>query len=467
MTEHTSMRAFSRWLENYLNFEKNPKKDIFKLDTMKFLCAEFGNPQNTYKSIHIAGSKGKGSVSAFCASILEEAGFKTGLYTSPHVEDIRERITAPTHFFTEEEYSNALQAFIPAADLYISSRLNGRKKPTWFELMTLFAFFCFRNCKTQWAVFETGMGGRLDATNVLHPQACAITTIELEHTEYLGSTTEAIAYEKAGIIKPDIPVCIARQSADVKKVFKAKAAKEHTPIFFIEDIVTHIHYIREKSGIEILFAPDAFCALNGSVFFSRPIKAHLKLHGAFQTENAALAAAAVKTALPDIDEQTIERGLEKAFLPGRFEIIHTKVRNKALTIVIDGCHTPNSIRGTLETFFADFGPSAHLLFACAEDKDVDSMASIIKDSPCSFSKINLTIPGKAKHSDYDKTLKSFYTRFEKSLLNADKDYTALIHNAFEQAAAENKALLCAGSFYLAGEVKKAIQKNRLDSCPPQ
>lgn len=475
------MQRFEQWLEQYRNFEKNPEKDFFRLDTMRYLCERFGNPQNAYKSIHVAGSKGKGSVSVFCASVLEEAGFKTGLYLSPHVADIRERISGPFSFLPETEYEKAVNAFIPAAEFFIKEAGDEKTKPTWFELMTLFAFFCFRSCGMEWVVFETGLGGRLDATNVLLPCVCAITQIELEHTEYLGTTLQAVAGEKAGIIKQGIPVCIAPQKNEVKNVFEHKAREMQAPILYIGD-TANISY---KSGAlngaprggddagngsfgsvaEISFSAEKlrhFEKIYGQrLSFSRPLTARLKLQGKFQAENAATAAAAVKLALPDIDERIIERGLEKAFLPARFETVRLPVQNDTLTIVIDGCHTANSMKGTLETFYAHFGARCHLLFACAADKDVESMARLIQDSPCSFSRIALTVPGSAKRSDYEKTVRAFSACFQSrsaAVVHADKDFGRAIRQAIDCAAKENKTLLCAGSFYLAGEVKNAIRE---------
>ena len=476
------MQRFEQWLEQYRNFEKNPEKDFFRLDTMHYLCERFGNPQNAYKSIHVAGSKGKGSVSVFCASVLEEAGFKTGLYLSPHVADIRERVSGPFSFLPETEYEKAVDAFIPAAESFIKEAGDEKTKPTWFELMTLFAFFCFRSCGMEWVVFETGLGGRLDATNVLLPCVCAITQIELEHTEYLGTTLQAIAGEKAGIIKQGIPVCIAPQKNEVKNVFEHKAREMQAPILYIGDAANISYKSGNLSGAprggddaggnfdsaaEISFSAEKLRqfekAYGRHLSFSRPLTAHLKLQGKFQAENAATAAAAVKLALPDIDERIIEQGLEKAFLPARFETVRRPVQNGTLTIVIDGCHTANSTKGTLETFYAHFGARCHLLFACAADKDVESMARLIQDSPCSFSRIALTVPGSAKRSDYEKTVRAFSACFENatavpSVLHADKDFGRTIRQAIDCAAKENKTLLCAGSFYLAGEVKNAIRE---------
>ena len=474
------MQRFEQWLEQYRNFEKNPEKDFFRLDTMRYLCERFGNPQNAYKSIHVAGSKGKGSVSVFCASVLEEAGFKTGLYLSPHVADIRERISGPFSFLPETEYEKAVNAFIPAAEFFIKEAGDEKTKPTWFELMTLFAFFCFSSCGMEWVVFETGLGGRLDATNVLLPCVCAITQIELEHTEYLGTTLQAIAGEKAGIIKQGIPVCIAPQKNEVKNVFEHKAREMQAPILYIGDAANITYKSGNLSGAsrggddvesnfdsaaELSFSAEKLRqfekAYGRHLSFSRPLTAHLKLQGKFQAENAATAAAAVKLALPAIDERIIEQGLEKAFLPARFETVRLPVQNDTLTIVIDGCHTANSTKGTLETFYAHVGARCHLLFACAADKDVESMARLIQDSPCSFSRIALTVPGSAKRSDYEKTVRAFSSYSESAsaaVVHPDKDFGRAIRQAIDCAAKENKTLLCAGSFYLAGEVKNAIRK---------
>ncbi|WP_428768945.1 bifunctional folylpolyglutamate synthase/dihydrofolate synthase [Treponema sp. HNW] len=470
------MGGFEQWLEQYMNFEKNPKKDALWLDTMKFLCAEFKNPQKAYKSIHVAGSKGKGSVSVLCASVLEEAGFNTGLYTSPHVSDVRERIRRASGFLSETEYETALKNFIPAADLLTAKKLDDKKPATWFELMTLFCFVCFRGCAMDWAVFETGLGGRLDATNVLVPEICALTSVELEHTEYLGNTLEMIAAEKAGIIKPGIPVCCTRQKPEVKNVFKNTAKKTGSPVYFLDEVLESLEYHAVLPSVEaansavvqqvsLAFKKPASA---NRAFFLRPLSFNLKLAGEFQAENAALAALVLKTVLPDLDEEVIETGFEKAFLPARFEITSFRGKRGGGTVVIDGCHTPNSLTGTLKSFYSRFGSGCHLLFACAADKDVETLARIIRSSACEFSRITLTVPGAVKASDYEKTRKSFESVFGSAgiqgggifsspILHGSPDYKAEIHSAFECAESENKVLLAAGSFYLAAEVKNCLQ----------
>ena len=214
---------FETWLNQFLNFEKTPEKNIFWLETMRFLCEKFGNPQNSYKKIHVAGSKGKGSVCAFISSILEESGLKTGLYTSPHILSFYERISSAHSLFENEIYKKAENEMLSNEDFFKREHLPERRAATWFELVTLFAFLTFRQAHCDVSVLETGLGGRLDATNVVLPEVSVIMPIELEHTEFLGDTIEKIAYEKAGIIKEGIPVVCAHQTRVARSVFEKVA----------------------------------------------------------------------------------------------------------------------------------------------------------------------------------------------------------------------------------------------------
>ena len=166
MENSSATRSFERWLDSFINFEKLPQKNMFWLDTMRFFCERLGHPEASSPCFHIAGSKGKGSVSKMIACILQEAGFSVGLYTSPHVLDFRERISRPDGFFDDAVYEGAAAELMHA----VQSAENEKKIPrpvTWFELATLYAFLCFRRARTDWNVFEVGLGGRLDATNVV------------------------------------------------------------------------------------------------------------------------------------------------------------------------------------------------------------------------------------------------------------------------------------------------------------
>ncbi|MCM1321172.1 MAG: bifunctional folylpolyglutamate synthase/dihydrofolate synthase [Bacteroides sp.] len=443
---HQPLAAFERWLESFLNFERTPKKNILWLDTMQYLCSLLNNPQDCCRSFHIAGSKGKGSVAVMISSILEEAGIPCGLYTSPHIIDFSERITRSRMPFPDAVYRKAAEKVISAVNAISPDSLPENRKTTWFELVTLAAFMVFKEAGMRWAVYETGLGGRLDATNVITPEISVITTIELEHTEFLGNTIEKIAAEKAGIIKAGVPACIEPQLPAARAVFEKTAAKMHSSAVFIDDILAShsSRYVQDGMEIRLDFK-------NG---FSKPIAAVLKMRGDFQLYNAAAAAWAAKSVLPKISEEEIGRGLSKAVLPGRFEII-----TQPQYIIFDGAHTVNSVASVLKTL-RDIkyrnDKNYELLFACAADKDMHGIAELFFSGFCSFSHITVTCPGALKSADFS-ALTDIFSRFGKKhriTIHADRDYQAAIPYALEQAAKNGSTLLVTGSFYLVAETKK-------------
>ena len=426
---------FLEWLDGYLNFERLPQKNIFWLDTIDYLCKRLDNPQDSAPCVHVAGSKGKGSVSKMIACILEEAGYNVGLYTSPHINDFRERIGSASNFFSDEIYENAIRE--------IMTKVDSAERPlTWFELVTLYAFLCFRIAKTDWNVFEVGLGGRLDATNIIRPKLCCIMPIELEHTEFLGNTLEEIASEKAGIIKNCTPVLLARQPSEaVNIVLREKAFTRHAPYYFAEDLISSSFYSfdEKKRRMHVHFE---------SPMFNRPIDADMRLLGKMQAQNAAMAGIAARKLLPNIDEGIIERGLEKAWLPGRFEIKNNPGQYRGLTLVLDGAHTVNSVRLTVDTLNKVFGTrKASLLFACAADKDVRDIAELFRHR---FARIYVTRPGEKKASSLERETEAF--KAAGLDFSADADYMKMIHLALEDAAKDGQVLLVTGSFYLVSEV---------------
>ena len=444
-----AMEYLLDWLDEYLNFERNPKKDIFWLDTIDYLCKRFENPQDYAPCVHVAGSKGKGSVSRMIACILEEAGNKVGVYTSPHITDFRERITLPTAFFDEETYEKAIREMVPNIESIIPTSLPAERPITWFELVTLYAFLVFRQAEVDWSIFEVGLGGRLDSTNVVRPKLCCITPIELEHTEFLGDTIEKIAAEKAGIIKNCTPVVVAKQSSkSVKKVFEEKAFTRHAPIYFVDEVTKNLSHSFdvEKKVMNISFESE---------IFNRPIKASLKMLGKMQLENAALAAIAARKLFPNLEEEVIERGLSKASLPGRFEIIKPVLGYELLpALILDGAHTLNSIKLTLDTLNKLYGEEkVSLLFACAADKDVKDIAKLFKGR---FEHIYATKPGDLKQADLAGLENAFHDANLSYELN--EDYQSMIKKALKEASERGEILLVTGSFYLVAEVDKLIFK---------
>jgi len=446
----SSIQYFSDWLDSYLNFERTPKKGIFWLDTMRFFTEKLGHPEKSYRCFHVAGSKGKGSTAQMIAEILEAAGYKTGLYTSPHIMDFRERIVTTEGFLSDDVYRTAADELIAAVAETKADELPGGRSPTWFELVTLFAMLCFKYAQVDWVVWEVGLGGRLDSTNVVSPDCCCIGPIELEHTEFLGDTLEKIAAEKAGIIKDGVPVIVAPQQTDsVKDVFRKTAAEHNAPLTFVDEAVTisGIHYTSKGPcvGMKIRLA---------SKLFASPLCPTLRLLGTFQAENAAVAALAVKTLLSNINERTIETGLAKAYLPGRFEIVPSvKGYSDIPVMILDGAHTPRSMAFTIRTFngLYDGKHDAVLLFACAADKDAEDMATMLKGS---FSSVIITRPGETKAADMDRLGKAF--AYADIPYTSIYDYNEAIAFALQTANKQKKALLVTGSFYLVAEVKKAL-----------
>ena len=453
---------FKNWLDSFLNFEKLPTKNIFWLDTIEWLCKQFDNPQNSAPCVHVAGSKGKGSVSRMVSSILTESGKKCGLYTSPHIKDFFERVSINGGLLDGSLYESCATEMQEKIDALKNGDLPSNRQITWFELVTVYAFLCFRAAKTDANVFEVGLGGRLDATNIVQPKISVINTIELEHTEFLGDTLEKIAGEKAGIIKENTPVlCAEPTSPGVKKVFEEAAKQKNAPLYFADELLEELNYSYEKD-LQDKKADDQYFmnVTMRSKIFNRPLKARLRLLGSVQAHNAFLAAAAVRIAFPEIDEATIERGLEKAALPARFQTIALKSSQAqeaaaSALLVLDGAHTVNSIKGTMETFNALFANDARpkrLLFACAADKDVHHIAPLFKDKAgrSIFEKITITKLNSAKQSDPQKAAAAFK---EADLpFELDEDYEAAIKDSVEAAKRDGAILLAIGSFYLAAEI---------------
>ena len=468
-----NINDFYRWLDGFINFEKRPHNKAFSLEVIGYYAALFSNPQTAYKSIHIAGSKGKGSVAAMLSALLAEAGYKTGLYTSPHVNDFRERITENGRFFNDLAYLEAFHAVMKKVVPHIDKERE--PQPSWFELVTLAAFVLFRQEKLDWAVFETGMGGRLDATNIVQPELTVLTPIELEHCEYLGHTIPLIAAEKAGIIKAGVPVFCSRQQPSALEVFKERAASLNAPLFYLPDFIEAIEHRLTPQGREVTIHFSA--AHPVGALFKRPLHAILPLFTPVQAENAALAAAAFKYRFPDMPEDLIESGLSKAWLPARFQLLSANP-----LIVIDGAHTHNSIRTCADTFFSLLGsnfdasdphtgsilehsgippvsaePSKNkpiLVFACAADKNPADFAPIFLGN---ISQLYLTLPGSFKKGNLEKTVGAFTQVFGNGnnvVMEASEDFNAVLKQAFTQSIAENRPLLITGSFYLAAEAQR-------------
>ena len=193
------------------------------LENIETFCASIGNPQNQFKSVHVGGTNGKGSTSHSLAAIFQEAGFKTGLYTSPHLIDFRERIRINGETIPEQEVVTTIQDWLPHIE---------KIKPSFFELTVALSFHFFAKSKVDIAIIEVGMGGRLDSTNIIQPELSLITNISLDHQKFLGSTLSLIAGEKAGIIKKETPIVISEKQAETSSIFEQEATDNNSTIEF-------------------------------------------------------------------------------------------------------------------------------------------------------------------------------------------------------------------------------------------
>ncbi|MDR1024502.1 MAG: tetrahydrofolate synthase [Treponema sp.] len=437
------------WIGRFINMGRGQSYKSFRLDRMKVLCDLAGNPETAAPVIHVAGSKGKGSVTGMAAAILNAAGCKTARYSSPDVVEKRERITWGNSFFDEQVYVEAgnelallvekLQGLGGAGRRLFDPTREEGEAVTFFELMTLYFFLCTRYARCDAMAVETGMGGRLDATNIVSPLVTVITLTELEHTEYLGTTLGAIAGEKAGIIKAHVPLVLAAQEDEALAVFRREALARDAPLLYFPESA-------ELRDIRISKAGTQF-SLCLPRWDSGGLRLSVKIPGEVQAYNAGLAALAVKQAYPHIGAEEIRRGLEDFSLPARFEQIM-----EGPELVIDGAHTPRSMEQCRDTFLSLYGSGGILIFGCAAGKNAAAMAELLAPY---FSCIVITTPGAFKKSDPGELYRIFG---EKLRGNSELLLIPDTVQAVDQALAKSSGLpiLGTGSFYLAAEIRKYV-----------
>ncbi len=413
-----------------------------RLERMELLLQALDNPEKAFKSIHIAGSKGKGSSAAFLSALLTESGEKTGLYLSPHLIDYRERFTLNGQFFSDEELvrsANELKAVVD--NFSIPATFGGITKPTPFELYTAYAYLLFKNAGCTYAVVETGLGGRLDATNTLTSCVEVLTPVELEHTQVLGDTIEKIAGEKAKIIKPNSKVFSSFQKIEARKVFQKEANDNNVPIVFLDEEIKELSTETTASGEKV------HCILSSGEEF----KLLLSMRGEVQAQNAILALIVAK-AMGFYKKGDSERVVEKVQLPGRFQMLEYK----GYPIVFDVAHTKDSVAHTINSFKSIYKnkSSNSVIYASVEGKDTSHMLSSIL---AAFDNIIISKPGSFKKSDTEAIYKQAI---------ALKKSNNFVYHLPESKEALNKALsfvkkdgalLIIGSFYLAQSLMEALE----------
>lgn len=357
------------WLESFIDYEKqglsslrsNPQNLIEFAGFMERL----GNPQQKLKLIHIAGTKGKGSTGSLLASVLQAGGYRTGFYCSPHIYSYRERIQIDGKWISEEEFTCTVNEL--REKWYEAGSPSARSFRTVFELLTAGAFLYFLHQQADVAVIETGVGGRLDATNIITPILSIITTIGFDHKYLLGDTIGEIAREKAGIIKPGVPVVLASQNfSAATECIVQKAQNERSPIYFAE------------AEIKILQRKSTLTSQQIKVQMQEKIlEIETKMLGLQQAQNIQTVLTAVyvlrKLGLT-IDDNAIFKGIQKWYIPGRFEIISTEP-----LIIVDGAHCPLSIEALLKTVY-EMKEKLRLiiLLSLLMDKEVNEILGVLK-----------------------------------------------------------------------------------------
>lgn len=331
------------------------------LETSMALDRHLGNPHKAYRTIHVAGTNGKGSTSHLLAAILQESGYKVGLYTSPHLVDFRERIRVNGKMITREY----VVAFVERHREFFETL-----HPSFFELTSSMAFDYFRAEKVDVAVIETGLGGRLDSTNIITPEISIITNISLDHVQFLGDTVEKIAGEKAGIIKPGIPVVIGNATGKgVRNVFEEKARTEQAPICFAEE---------ENTLTESRFTPGKGWEYRTSDF--GPLRGELS--GMVQIENTRTVLSAIKF-MGNIGFSIPEKAVRNAFshvveitgLMGRWQQIQTSPR-----IICDTAHNAGGMAYIADQLKNETYENLHIVIGMVNDKDINGVLSLLPDS---------------------------------------------------------------------------------------
>ena len=390
----------------------------FGLDNIRALLARIGNPDQAFRSIHIAGTNGKGSVTAMIDSILRCGGHRSARYTSPHLVDLSERFVVdgrPVDAADMRHSASVVQAAIEA--LIDDGTLSG--KPTFFEATTAMAFDLFRNASVECAVIEVGLGGRLDSTNVIEPIVTAITSIDFDHQRYLGDTIAAIAGEKAGIIKRNVPVVVGHLQPEAYDVI-ARIARDR--------------------GAALLTTDDI-----GEDFRN----AHLGLRGEHQRANAAVAVRVVETLERfgiATGKQAILDGLATVTWPGRLD--HRSLSN-GREVILDAAHNPAGARA-LASYLRGLGRERPtLVFGAMRDKDVDGMLTALLPE---IGRVIVTRPSNARAADPEE-LASRIRAFAPAL---PIEVIASPHDAVQSATGHSPLVVVAGSIFLLGDIIQEI-----------
>ena len=432
-----------RYLAGFVNHERllhtvRRTDDLFGLTRIHRLLERMENPQLGLKGIHLAGTKGKGSTAIFAEAILRAQGVKTGLFTSPHLVDKEERIQVAGRAIGKKEFLEWMNRLRPA----LAELADSPQPPTFFDILTTMMFLHFRKQAVEAVVLEVGLGGRLDSTNVFQADACVITTLGLDHTEQLGHTLASIAAEKAGIIKNTAPVVSHPQEPEARLVLEEKCLTMGAPLAWV--------------GEQVRIEPDTTGrSAPFSVRTPRACYAGLTLSalGGHQRVNAAAAIAVVETFLEKVqgrlpDPEKVRKALFRTCPPGRIELLAQEP-----LLVVDGAHNPLAMESLLATLKEEFRfEKLHVVFACARDKDIRGMLSLLTRTADRWTLTAFDFP----RIEHPAAIEAWLTKINPGAnICVAADPEAALENAYARSGPRD-CILCCGSFYLAGEILKRM-----------
>ena len=436
--------------------------ESFKLDRMRSLLEQLGNPDQALRIVHVAGTKGKGSTATMIAAVLQAAGYRTGLYTSPHLDRVEERAAIDGKPCSERDIVELLSIIHDAVknldyEVTLGECMRG---PTFFEITTAMAFLHFAHQQVDAAVVEVGLGGRLDSTNVCNPLVSVITSISFDHTKQLGETLAEIAFEKAGIIKPGVPVICGVTNPDARDVIRKMAAEKRCQLTEIDRNFS-VRYQLDDQTQSPPSATISFCDhANGSANWMENMS--IGLIGSHQASNAAVAIATLKQLDGQdfsVSESAIRNGLTNVRCPARFEVVSSEP-----TVIIDAAHNVASIEAFIDTLETHFPTQPRILiFATSRDKDAPGMLQRLLPhfqqiiltrysenprfvTPSELFEISTKIQDESKSPAFQKTEISMYEQPEMAL-----------KHALEEASKQTN-LCIAGSSFIAGEIRRLVLK---------
>ncbi|MGB2826596.1 MAG: folylpolyglutamate synthase/dihydrofolate synthase family protein [Dehalococcoidales bacterium] len=427
------------YILSFADYERMPRSAVvFDLRRIERLLARMSNPQNAAKSVHIAGTKGKGSTAAMLASILKQSGYRTGLYTSPHLLNIRERIQVDGRQISEDEFARLVGRIKPEVEAVDTSGDLGEL--TTYEILTALAFMYFKDRGVAYQVLETGLGGRLDATNVVQPEVCVITSISYDHMDVLGDTLAEIAREKAGIIKSGSTVVTAPQIPEAMNVLEDVCRQQEVKLVRVGSDVSW----RQKS-----VSPEKqsfqLRGLRGDYNIEVP------LLGEYQLENAAIAITAAEVLAGRgavITAEAITRGIASVNWPGRLQVLRRKP-----WVIVDGAHNGDSVRRLVTALRQYFTfEKAVVIFGASSDKNIAAMAAELKTFP---DRVIVT----SSHHPRAVAVEQLVEEFSREGINPEvsKNVASAVERALSLAGPAD--LVCAtGSLFLVAEVMEYMQK---------